>query len=248
MASEALSAGSANSHEYVGRDLEAMDFAINYHRWIRDEFAPYLGARVAEVGAGTGAFSELLLEHAGVEQLVAVEPSERMHATLVERVGSDPRVTVHRALFRGVSEEYAGELDTLVYVNVLEHVEDDRGELTLAFESLAPGGHICIFVPAVNWLYSRFDAELGHHRRYKKKELVEKATAAGFETRRARYFDSAGIVPWLVAFRFLRRELRAGQVRTYDKYVVPLMRRVEGVVAPPLGKNLLVVGRKPAIG
>lgn len=244
MVSKAAPPAGAASREYVGRDLEAMDFAVNYHRWIRDGFAPYLGARVAEVGAGTGAFSELLLEQSQLERLVAIEPSERMHAALVERVGGDPRAEVRRALFHEVNEEYAGELDTLVYVNVLEHIEDDRAELALAFESLAPGGHVCIFVPALQWLYGRFDAALGHHRRYGRKELVGKAAAAGFKILEARYFDAAGVVPWLVAFRLLGRELGSGQVRMYDRYIVPTIRRLETGISPLLGKNVLVIGRK----
>ncbi len=231
--------------EYAGRDLEAMDFAERYHAWIAAELSPFLGARVAEVGAGTGAFTRLLLASPAVRQVVAVEPSAAMHAELSGRLGADARVTLHQALFRDVASAYEGALDSVVYVNVLEHVQDDAAELALARSALRPGGHVCLFVPALPWLYSRFDAAIGHHRRYGRRELVARVRAAGLDVVRADWFDVAGILPWLVAFRLMGRTLGGGQVRVYDRLVVPVARRVEALVRPPIGKNLLVVGRVP---
>jgi SAM-dependent methyltransferase len=230
--------------EYAGRDLEAMDFAERYHRWILSEFRPFVRGEVAEVGAGSGAFSRMLLELPEVRRLAAVEPSGRMHALLEQRIAGDPRAEAHRAFFAEVAPRSA--LDAILYVNVLEHVEDDAGELAVAAAALRPGGHLCVFVPALRWLYSPFDAAIGHHRRYHRGELVEKVRAAGLSVVRCRYFDAAGILPWLVAFRLLRRTLGGGQVRLYDRLVVPLAAPLERLVAPPLGKNLLLVARKPA--
>jgi SAM-dependent methyltransferase len=228
---------------YEGRDLEAMSFARNYHRWIADELAPYLGRAAAEVGAGAGSFSELLLAR-GVERLVAVEPSAQMYPLLERRLAADPRVETRRAVFAEVAEGLTGSLDSAVYVNVLEHVEDDAGELALAHRALRPGGHVCVFVPALRWLYSRFDASIGHHRRYHRGPLRALLEGAGFEVVRLRWFDLGGVLPWLVAFRLLRRTLSGGQVGFYDRLAVPLLRAVESRVPPPIGKNLLAVGRK----
>jgi SAM-dependent methyltransferase len=233
---------------YHGRDLEAMDFAENYHRWILADFRSYLGAQVVEVGAGTGAFSELLLAESGLRRLVAIEPDRGMHERLAERLHADPRVVHHRAFLSEVAGEYTSAADAVCYVNVLEHIADDAGELAVARETLRPGGHLCVFVPALPWLYSEFDASIGHCRRYTRRELVGKVRDAGFEIVRARYFDVAGILPWLIVFRLMRRTLVAGQVSAYDRFVVPVMRRLEGVLAPPVGKNLLLVGRKPSEG
>jgi len=230
--------------EYAGRDLEAMDFAQRYHRWILDEFRPFLGKTIAEVGAGSGGFSELLLNEP-IERLVAIEPSARMLGILERRLGSDERLVTERAILAEVAEAYTGKVDTLVYVNVLEHIQDDRAELSLAHGTLRPGGHVCIFVPALPWLYSEFDRSIGHHRRYWKEELIGKVGAAGFEVRKARYFDFAGVLPWFVVYRLLGRTLASGHVQHYDRYVVPVMRRLEGAITPPIGKNVLLVARKP---
>jgi SAM-dependent methyltransferase len=228
---------------YEGRDLEAMSFARNYHRWIVDEIAPYLGGTVAEVGAGSGNLSELLLGEK-IERLVAVEPSAEMYPLLARRLEGEARAEAHRGVFADVAPRLEGALDSVVYVNVLEHVADDAGELALVRRALRPGGHVAVFVPALQWLYSDFDASIGHHRRYHRRPLRSLLESAGFRVARLHYFDAAGILPWLVFFRLLRRKLAAGDVGAYDRVAVPLVRAVETRLRPPLGKNLLAIGRK----
>src|SRR5215207_7329186 len=98
----------AEAHSYAGRDLESMDFARNYHRWILDLFAPHLGRRLVEVGAGTGSFSELLLERAPAA-LTLVEPSSEMHRRLAEHVKSFRT----RARVRTVNDTFAGAAHVL---------------------------------------------------------------------------------------------------------------------------------------
>lgn len=228
---------------YEGRDLEAMSFARNYHRWIVDELRPFLGRRVAEVGAGSGNLSEMLLA-TGIERLLAVEPSDEMYPLLARRLADDPRAQARHGVFADVADDIVESMDSVVYVNVLEHVRHDAAELAMVRRALRPGGHVCIFVPALRWLYSRFDASIGHHRRYHRAPLRGLMEAAGFEVVRLRWFDSPGILPWLVWFRLMGRTLGAGEVGAYDRWVVPLVRAVETRIAPPIGKNLLAIGRK----
>lgn len=234
---------SMTDFKYEGRDLEAMSFAVRYHEWILSFFRPFLGKRVAEVGAGAGSFSALLLREP-IEMLVAIEPSSDMFRRLAEEMKSEARVVSHNAFLSEVYERYVNTLDSIVYVNVFEHVEDDEKELSLARSCLRDGGHICIFVPALPWLYSEHDASIGHFRRYTKKELHERVRKAGFEIVSARYFDIAGVFPWLFLVKFLKKSPAPGAVKMYDSFVVPISRLVEGVLPPPVGKNLLVVGRK----
>lgn len=228
---------------YEGRDLEAMAFACNYHAWIADRFAPYLHGTVLEVGAGTGNFSSMLLKR-GTERLVAVEPSVEMYAELSRRFTNDPRVETHKALFAEVEPAYEGKIDTIVYVNVLEHVEEDASELALVHAALRPGGHLCIFVPALSWLYSEFDASIGHHRRYHKKALRTLVERAGFTITKSFYFDFFGILPWLLYFRILGKRLGPKSVGAYDTVVVPIARFLESVAPPPIGKNILLIAQK----
>ena len=239
----------AEAVAYVGRDLESMSLARNYHRWILDLFAPHLGRRVVEVGAGTGSFSELLLAREP-EALTLVEPSNEMHRLLVEHVGRLPtraRVRIHNDTFARVARRLTEEErpDSVIYVNVLEHVEDDEAELRLVADALAPGGRVFIFVPAFQWLYGSFDRQVGHQRRYTRAELEAKCERAGLRVVRSAYFDAAGVLPWWLKYRVLRSEkMEPAAVRFYDSFCVPVVRRVEALLPPPVGKNVLLVAEK----
>ncbi|HEX8737913.1 MAG TPA: methyltransferase domain-containing protein, partial [Pyrinomonadaceae bacterium] len=135
--------------------------------------------------------------------------------------------------------------DSIIYVNVLEHIEDDRHELKLIYDSLSDGGRCFLFVPALMALYGEFDRKLGHYRRYTKKELEDKCQAAGFKLLKSKYFDFAGVVPWYVNYRLLKSEsLGGGAVSLYDKAVVPVFRKIESLVNVPFGKNILLIGEK----
>lgn len=239
----------AERHAYAGRDLESMAFARNYHRWILDLFAPHMGRRLVEVGAGTGSFSELLLGR-GPDTLTLVEPSPEMHRRLAARVQSfktKTRVRTFNDTFARAARLIAeGERpDSVIYVNVLEHVEDDAAELLAVRDTLAPGGRLFVFVPALRWLYGSFDRQVGHVRRYTKTELTQKCERAGFRVLKSVYFDAGGVLPWWLKYRVLRSEkMEPAAVKFYDDFCVPLLRRVESVVPPPLGKNVLLVAEK----
>jgi SAM-dependent methyltransferase len=233
--------GNGAQRRYPGKDLEAMTFARNYHRWIVEQFAPYLGETVAEVGAGSGSVSRLLLE-TDIKQLLAFEPSDNMYPRLVEELGNEARASPVNDFFH--PRHGRQRFDSVAYINVLEHIEDDRAELANALETLKANGHLLLFVPALTWLYSEHDKEIGHFRRYTRRSLVSLVEHAGFTVVRARYFDVAGVVPWYVNFVLLRNSIGGGSVALYDRLVVPVMRRLEAAVPPPIGKNVLLIGRK----
>ena len=233
---------------YPGKDLEAMSFAVRYYRWLFDELRPYIGRRVVEVGAGTGSFSEMILE-TEPEILSLIEPSE-MFMELVKNVPGDDAATNvrhHRAIFEYVADEIKTEAspDTIVYVNVLEHIDYDERELELIYNTLESGGRLLIFVPAVQALFSDFDRSIGHYRRYSKRELERTVSDAGFKIVKSKNFDAAGVLPWFVKFRLLRSmDMDQRSVSIYDRLVVPIVSRLESIVPVPIGKNLVLVAEK----
>lgn len=136
-------------------------------------------------------------------------------------------------------------LDTVVMVNVLEHIEQDREALAHLFRMLRPGGHLLIIVPALQVLMSKLDVKFGHFRRYHRGELAEKVAGAGGTPIVFRYFDFAGIMPWLVLNKLFGATTFNPQfVRAHDKFVVPVSRAIERVIVPPIGKNLILVAQK----
>ena len=232
-----------NERKYFGKDLEAMSFAQNYHKWILDEFIPYIGDHVAEVGAGMGNFSDFLLD-ADIKHLVAFEPSDNMFFYLEKKFANNSKVDTINAFFEEKSYRYEDAFDSVCYVNVLEHIEDDAKTLSHAYTALHHKGHVLIFVPALSFLYSNLDKKVGHYRRYSKRELIEVVTSAGFSVKKVKYFDMAGIIPWYIAFVLLKQTTTQSNVSMYDKLVVPIMKRVERVITPMIGKNLVLVGKK----
>ncbi len=214
--------------------LDNLDGAVNYAAWIVALMAPYLSGRILEVGAGHGTFTNLLARYGSV---TATELSERAVALLEERYEGSDRVTVVHA-----DELKESAFDTAVMVNVLEHIDDDVGALCKLRDDLRPGGHVLIYSPAFNALYSRFDAAVGHHRRYTKASLVRAMDDAGLEVVEARYVNAPGALAWyVVATRLGRRPTEGWSTRLYDRAAVPVARRVEQWITPPFGQSLLVV-------
>ncbi|MBF0308045.1 MAG: class I SAM-dependent methyltransferase [Magnetococcales bacterium] len=224
---------------YDGDDLEVLSELPNYQQWILDSFRPHLRGCCWEIGAGLGAISALLLPH--VERLHLVEPAPNLHRALQRRFADQPRVTLHAgdaASF--LADAAVPRPDCVVMVNVLEHIEDDAATLRAIRQRLPAGGQLLLFVPALPFLFSRLDRELGHFRRYTRHNLRRLAEEAGFTIERLDYFDLLGILPWWLVNTLAgstRFDPRA--TRLYDRVGVPLTRSLEGLVSPPLGKNLL---------
>ena len=233
---------------YIGKDLEAMSFAENYHRWILKQFSPYLGQHLVEVGAGTGSFSRLLWDTAP-QSLALIDPSG-MYEALSANVNYVPATTktyIYQAIFPQVAAKIKQQQqpDSIIYVNVLEHIDNEVAELAAVNETLGTGGRLFIFVPALTWLYSNFDRQLGHFRRYKKKDLVDKVRNAGFDIITCEYFDVAGILPWWIKYRLFKSErLETEAIKLYDRLIVPISRVIESGFTPPIGKNLLLIAAK----
>lgn len=228
---------------YCGTELAAMAEARRYHRWILRQFASYLGTRVLEVGAGTGTFSHYLLEDAKVPELVLLEPARNLFPILARRYAG----VANAHLLQGNLTEHAESLttDSVVMVNVLEHVANDVECLEASRRILSRGGHLLLFVPASPLLYGSLDKAFGHYRRYTKKGLSAKLEHAGFKIRKLRYFNLPGFASWFLAGRILkRRTLQASSVRFYDRWIVPISSRLEGHWEPPIGQSLLAVALK----
>lgn len=231
-----------DSFEYSGTELEAMAEARNYCLWIMRYFTPYLGRRVVEIGAGTGTFSELLLNCKGTETLDLFELAGNLFPLLTCRF-SDKRVRLHRSAFS--PERLDEPADSIVLVNVLEHVLDDAALIAQIYQSLRPGGSLLLFVPALQWNYGSLDKAFEHHRRYSKKGLTRELQSAGFRIEHVRYANIMGIASWFLAGNVLRQTtIKPAQVRWYDRWIVPWSFKLEQLCQPPVGQSLLVVALK----
>jgi SAM-dependent methyltransferase len=137
------------------------------------------------------------------------------------------------------------EFDTVICLNVLEHVEDDLRALSHMQSVLKPGGRLVLLVPAFQFLYGTVDRSLDHYRRYTRKSLLPRMRAAGFEIERSFYMNVIGMAGWFLNNRVLkRREENADQIEMFDRYIAPVAERIEKIIPPPFGLSLIAIGQK----
>jgi SAM-dependent methyltransferase len=210
--------------------------------WIFDRLKPWLGRRVAEVGSGLGTITELMLDR---EHVLATEIEEAFLDRLRARFAGNANVAVARLDLEDVPVEELRRhrLDSIVCVNVLEHVKDDRGALERLRDSVVPGGRLLLYVPALSWLYGSLDRGLQHHRRYSRPALEEALAASGWRILHLSWMNVMGIPGWFLNSRVLRRKLLpVKQVSLYDR-LTPLF-RLEERLKPPIGMSLVVAAER----
>lgn len=229
-------------------ELERLAEADHFFGWIADELEPHLGHRILEVGAGIGTVSLKLLERLPGAQITALEPDPKLHDELVSRTKRHPEVqTLNVTSTDLLQSDMAPTFDSVVYVNVLEHILDDVGELSTARDLLVPGGTLAIFVPALTRLYGSLDYKSGHHRRYHRDTLSNVITEAGLEIVDVRYLDMLGVAPYFVMYKLLDvKSLGSVSSSGYDRVIVPISRAIQRLAPhPPFGKNVLAIARRP---
>jgi SAM-dependent methyltransferase len=220
--------------------LQDLENSKNYSAWILELIGPHVNGRILEVGAGRGTYSTYFADHG---HLTALEPSKAHSTALRERLKDYPNVVVITAQLDGTAAP--GSYDTVVLLNVLEHIPDDHRALGDIYESLAPGGKMVLWVPAFESLYGKFDQRIGHYRRYRRNELLALVHKVGFQKVTAKYTNMPGFVAWWLIVRVLGRAPTAGGLAAiHDRFFVPVIRRVERFVKPPIGQSLLVVAQR----
>ncbi len=220
--------------------LESLDGAHRYAGWIYSLVKPHLGPEILDVGAGHGTFSALFASHGHV---VATEISARSVDRLLTRFAEDPRVEVRKA---DLADALTGQsYDSVVLINVLEHIEDDALALKQIAGALKPGGRVVLWVPAFSELYSDFDRRVGHFRRYRIKALTQLVEAAGLSVIDARYVNILGAFAWWILVKEMRKvPTTAGRVQLYDR-LVPVLRRLEAGRKPSFGQSIFLAATLP---
>ncbi len=229
---------------YSGSELESFSEADNYFGWIMSLFGARIRGRVLEIGAGLGSAAEWLLRQPGTRELVLLEPADNLIKRLRARFSDHPAVSIVQGYFGAV--DLGGSFDTVVLINVLEHIEDDAAIVRQAFASLRPGGAFLVFVPALPILFGSLDEEFDHHRRYTRAGLSKLIRGAGLEVRQLRYLHAIGVLGWFLTGKLLRRRtISPGTMRAYDRTVIPWVRRIESLIEPPFGQSLLAIATRP---
>lgn len=235
----------SDSYSYPGNELDLFAEAGNWKTYLSRMCVSFVKGDVLEVGAGIGSTTSFLC-HSRIRSWTCLEPDAALSKTLCDnlaRCGLQERTRVLTCDVRMIPAERL--FDTIVYVDVLEHISDDVGELLSAADHLRASGRLIVVAPAHTWLYSEFDESLGHHRRYNKKSLRHAAPALLSEMRLL-YLDSAGLVASLMNRLWLHHSMpTARQIRFWDRTLVPISCFLDRLVCYRLGKTVIGVWVKP---
>jgi len=234
----------APADDVGARTLRRMAGLSAYNKWLHDRFDGFLGRRVLEVGSGVGNQTRYFADR---ERVVASDIESHYLRELRRRFEDQPHVRVASFSFPLSDADRAdlrGErIDSIVCMNVLEHIERDRETLVDFASVLEPGGRMVLLVPAMPALYGTLDKALRHFRRYDRDGLAKLVTDAGFEVSDIRFLNRLAVAGWWLNSRVLKRTvLPKGQLAAF-KWLMPLLKREE-TRPPSFGLSLLVLATK----
>lgn len=234
----------ATERKYEGTELELFQNAVNWKAYWAGKIRPFVTGAVLEVGAGLGA--NLASIGGGPDrQWTLLEPDPDQCQEIRARIdrGELPRDTrVLCGLLRDLPADQC--FDSIIYIDVLEHIEDDRKQMAEAAERLRPGGHLVILSPAYQFVFSPFDAAIGHHRRYDRRSLLA-LTPLSLRPDRMFYLDSLGLGLSLVnRFLFRQSAPTPAAIRTWDAGIVPLSRLLDPLLGFRFGRSIIGVWTK----
>jgi SAM-dependent methyltransferase len=222
-------------------------------RWQFELLRPYLGRKILEVGAGAGRITALTAEAGAHDELLAIEPSPHFFSLLQSRAGSLPKTTLMRLETAKLLPDYPAYFDSVYSVHVMEHIEYDRQLLEEMLALTRPGGDVIILVPAVPFLFSELDRNIGHYRRYNKKMIRALIRDLPVEIEHLAYNNFLGVLGSLYFSKIGKINYQKndtakkkffGVYRFFSEHVVPGIRVVEKFVPVPIGLNLTAVLRK----
>jgi len=223
--------------------LEVMEGAHRYNRWIYDRVRGGLGQRVLEIGCGTGTITSFMVDR---QLVVGIDVVDDYIRSTSHRFDDRPNIVVRRHdLTESIDPLRGYRFDSALSVNVFEHIANDERAMKAVYALLEPGGTFTLLVPCHPALLGGFDRDIGHHRRYTKRELRRKLEASGFIVERIRRSNPVGALGWLINVRLLGlRRLRGTGL--FDR-LVPAFAVLDRVELP-LGLSVIAVARKPVAG
>jgi len=224
--------------KYVGSELELFSDVWNWKNYWSSQIRPYLKGDILEVGAGIGSNTRLL-DTGGTGRWVCLEPDPELTGQLSNTLASHSMARNYEIIC-GTLESLPGQLfDTIIYIDVLEHIEHDAEEMKNAASHLRPGGHLIVLSPAHQAFFSPFDTAIGHFRRYNRTTLLA-AAPANVQLERMRYLDCAGMILSASNMLLLKQSMPTkGQLGIWDRYVVPVSRVFDRVFNYSLGKTII---------
>jgi SAM-dependent methyltransferase len=233
-----------NEADSLGRALQLFDAARKWKSYWSGQIRPFITGDVLEVGSGIGSNTRILDSVSRRGRWVCLEPDRELSALIAAKLGSMGVRDSYELVCGTLDCLATRKFDTILYIDVLEHIEHDRAELQLAAACLRPGGRLIVLSPAHQCLSSRFDRAMGHFRRYNSSTLQD-LTPSGLHLRRLRYLDCVGLAASIANVFFLRQSMpTARQLRFWDGGMIPVSRVLDRMLCYSAGKSVLALWHK----
>ena len=223
--------------------LEVLVEAKNYNKWISHEIQFHLVPPVLEIGAGTGNLTASSLK---IKPLHVTDKDPGLVKHLKEKYIKEKDVFVWLLdIAKNPPDKFKSFFSTIFAVNVLEHIKDDKKALKNIGKMLKKDGELVLLVPAKKFAFTKLDRELGHYRRYEKRELVMKLEKTGYRVEKIYFFNIVGLISWYFRDKVKRENinLKPYHIAIFDK-IVPFLRSIETRIRPPVGISLIVIAKK----
>lgn len=238
MSSPDNKSGHVEASYSLDQSLDLLADTYNYNHWIYSLCRPFLGDSICEIGAGIGNLTRFFLS---ADRVVAVEPetkyTDALHALAARHLNLD----VQHAALADYAAAPVAACDSVLCVNVLEHIEDDAEAVGSLGRCVKPGGNVILYVPASPWSFGRLDEKLGHFRRYNKKMIRRLARQCGMRIDALRYVNFIGALGWCWRSRILKTEVIDHADARFVDRLVPYLSAMERIVPPLFGQSLFVV-------
>ena len=230
--------------KYVGSELGLFADVWNWKEYWSRQIRPFLRGDILEVGAGIGSNTRFLDPDGGPGRWVYLEPDPELHGLLVKSFAETKPRRAYETVVGTLASMTDQQFDTIIYIDVLEHIDNDREELNQAAAHLRPGGNLIVLSPAHQRLFSPFDAAIGHIRRYNR-PMLQTISPADLQLERTRYLDCLGMILLAANVLLLRQSMPTkAQLRFWDHWIIPVSRVLDKLFLYSLGKTIIAVWSK----
>ncbi len=231
-------------YEYIGKELELFSHAHNWKKYFSSFIKPYLRGNVLEVGSGIGGTTKVLYADK-VDKWTCLEPDPRL-CRVIEQEIQNGNLPDRCEVITGTVKNLPGDssFNCATYIDVLEHIENDTEEIRTVVKYIKQSGYLIILSPAYQFLYSNFDKEIGHFRRYTRDTLIN-IIPSNLKPVSIKYLDSVSVLTNLLNKLLLKQEIPTiNQIKIWDRTLVPISRIIDPLFRYSAGKSILGIWEK----
>ena len=233
-----------DDHDYVGhKNLEIISSVSNqFNNWIYEKMVGRLRGGILELGSGLGVFSEKIVRDMGTSEIILTDKSLSYLNNLEKKFINRTNVTINKLDLECISDYQQigyNKFDTILAINVLEHVKNDALVFEQLFRMLRKNGTVILLVPSYKFLYNHIDLEIGHQRRYTKKELQTKIQKSQFVIKEIQFFNLAGILGWYINGNLLQKSGLSTEAMTLFDHLVPFWKFLDHITFNKIGLSII---------